>query len=326
MFLVCGEALFDFFLESEAGPAASTYAARAGGSPFNVAIGLSRLGKPSGLLTGISSDLLGQRLAQVLEDEGVSRQYAISTDRPTTISLVGLDTQGVAAYQFYDAGSADTGVRPEDLPELGDEVTGLHFGSYSLAAAPVADAFAALAKQRRRGFISVDPNVRPNVEPDMSVWRSRLDTLFPFADLVKISAEDLELLWPGRSADSFAEDVLRRGVKLAVVTDGGEAAHGWTAGGRHASATPPKVAVVDTVGAGDTFQAALIAQLLDDPDGPIAALDGLDADGLVRILDYAACAAAVTCSRRGADLPRAADLAGTPAGTPAAAPASDLTD
>lgn len=330
MFLVCGEALFDFFLESEAGPAASTYAARAGGSPFNVAIGLSRLGKRSGLLTGISTDLLGQRLARVLDDEGVSRQYAIETARPTTISLVGLDTHGVAAYQFYDEGSAGTGVRAEDLPELGEEVTGLHFGSYSLAAAPVADAYAALAKKHRRGFISVDPNVRPNVEPDMSVWRSRLDTLFPLADLVKISSEDLDLLWPGRSADSFAEDVLRRGVKLAVVTDGGETAHGWTARGRHASASPPKVDVVDTVGAGDTFQAALISQLLDHPEGPLAALEGLDADGLARILDYAARAAAVTCSRRGADLPRAGDLAagaGADApGEPAADVPSDLHD
>jgi fructokinase len=308
MFLVCGEALFDFFLESEAGPAASTYAARAGGSPFNVAIGLSRLGQPSGLLTGISTDLLGQRLAQVLDDEGVSRAYAIPTDRPTTISLVGLDTKGVPAYQFYDAGSADTGVRPEDLPELGAEVTGLHFGSYSLAAAPVADAYAALATRHRRGFVSVDPNVRPNVEPDMAVWRARLDKLFPLADLVKISAEDLELLWPGRSAASFAEDVLRRGVKLAVVTDGGEAARGWTVKGHHAAATPPAVTVIDTVGAGDTFQASLIARLLRGPDGPSAALDALDAEGLGAILDYAARAAAITCSRRGADLPRASEL------------------
>jgi fructokinase len=308
MFVVCGEALFDFVLESEAGPAAQTYAARAGGSPFNVAIGLARLGQPSGLLTGISDDLLGQRLAQVLDDEGVSRAYVIPTDRPTTISLVGLDTKGVPAYQFYDAGSADTGVRPEDLPELGPEVTGLHFGSYSLAAAPVGDAVAALATKHRHGFVSIDPNVRPNVEPDMAVWRTRLDRLFPLADVVKISAEDLELLWPGRAAASFAEDVLRRGVRLAVVTDGGEAAHGWTARGHHASATPPEVTVIDTVGAGDTFQAALIARLHRHPDGPTAALEALDAAGLTALLDYAARAAAITCSRRGADLPRASEL------------------
>ena len=119
MFLVCGEALFDFFLETDDGPAAAGFAARAGGSPFNVAIGLARLGQASGLLTGLSSDLLGQRLAQVLSDEGVSTAYAIPTDRPTTVSLVGLDTAGVPAYQFYDTGSADTGVIEADLPALG---------------------------------------------------------------------------------------------------------------------------------------------------------------------------------------------------------------
>lgn len=306
MFLVCGEALFDFFLESEAGPAAATYAARAGGSPFNVAIGLARLGQPAGLLTGLSSDLLGERLARVLADEGVSTAYAIPTDRPTTLSLVGLDTQGVPAYQFYDNGSADTGVTAADLPALGPEVRGLHFGSYSLAATPVADAMAALATASRERFISVDPNVRPTVEADMEVWRTRLAALFPLADLVKISAEDHELLWPGRSSETVAADILGQGPRLVVVTRGGEAALGWTASGLHARAEPPRVAVVDTVGAGDTFQAALLARLL--RGDPMAALAGLDDAGLAAILGYAARAAAITCSRRGADLPRAAEL------------------
>ena len=308
MFLVCGEALFDFFLESEAGPAAATYAARAGGSPFNVAIGLARLGAEAGLLTGLSDDLLGQRLSQVLEAEGVSTRYAIPTDRPTTLSLVGLDAAGVPAYQFYDNGSADTGVEPGDLPELGPEVIGLHFGSYSLAATPVGDAMAALARGKDGRFVSVDPNVRPTVEPDMDVWRARMAVLFPLADLVKISAEDLELLWPGKAAEAFAADLVAAGARLVVVTDGGEAAHGWTASGLRASATPPRVKVIDTVGAGDTFQAALLARLMRDPAGPKAALAGLDAKGLAALVDYAARAAAITCSRRGADLPRAAEL------------------
>jgi fructokinase len=308
MFLVCGEALFDFFLEHEVGPAAATYAARAGGSPFNVAIGLARLGEASGLLTGLSSDLLGQRLAQVLEAEGVSTAYAVPTDRPTTVSLVGLDTHGVPAYQFYDNGSAGTGVTEADLPPLGQEVTGLHLGSYSLAAAPVADALAALASRHRDRFLSVDPNVRPTVEPDMDVWRERLAALFPLADVVKISAEDLAMLRPGVSPETLAADLIDIGVGLVVLTDGGAAARGWTSGGVHARATPPRVTVVDTVGAGDTFQAALLARLLRAPGGPRAALEGLDADALAAIIGYAARAAAITCSRRGADLPRAGEL------------------
>jgi len=254
----------------------------------------------------MSSDLLGERLARVLADEGVSTAYAIPTDRPTTLSLVGLDTHGVPAYQFYDNGSADTGVTTADLPALGPEVTGLHFGSYSLAATPVADAMAALAAANRDRFISVDPNVRPTVEGDMDVWRARLAALFPLADVVKISAEDHELLWPGRSSEAVAADILGQGARLVVVTQGGEAALGWTASGLHARAQPPRVTVVDTVGAGDTFQAALLARLL--RGDPMAALAGLDAAGLAAILGYAARAAAITCSRRGADLPRAAEL------------------
>jgi fructokinase len=308
MFLVCGEALFDFFLDRDDGPAAAGFAARAGGSPFNVAVGLSRLGCDAGLLTGLSDDMLGRRLTKVLSAEGVSTAYAAPTSRPTTVSLVGLDAAGVPEYQFYGNGSADTGVTLADLPRIGDDVDGLHFGSYSIAVSPVADAFAALAQAERARFISLDPNIRPTIEPDMAVWRARLDALIPCVDLLKTSAEDLSLVMPDLSAEDFAADLIARGVKLVVVTDGAGAARGWTATGHVAQAWPPQVAVIDTVGAGDTFQAALIARLCADPAGPLAAIAALDARGIQAILDYAARAAAITCSRRGADLPRAAEL------------------
>lgn len=308
MFLVCGEALFDFFLEDESGPGAATYAARAGGSPFNVAIGLTRLGREAALLTGVSTDLLGQRLRRVLEAEGVDTGHLITTDRPTTISLVGLDTAGVPAYQFYDTGSAGTGVTTADLGPIEPEITGLHFGSYSIASEPVADALLALASAERGRFIALDPNIRPTVQPDMAVWRHRVDALLPFVDLVKISAEDLALMRPGTGPAAFAHDLLDRGVRLVVVTDGGGPAQGWAATGAQAEARPPHVEVVDTVGAGDTFQAALLSRLLAQDAGPGAALDGLDAAGLADLLGYAARAAALTCTRRGADMPRAHEL------------------
>jgi fructokinase len=308
MFLICGEALFDFFLASERGPGSIGFDARAGGSPFNVAIGLTRLGRPAGLLTGLSNDLLGQRLAMVLEQERVCTRYAVRTDRPTTVSLVGLDTAGVPAYQFYDADSASTGMTEAELPPIGEEVTGFHFGSFSLVAKPGADAFASLTERYRDRFVSLDPNIRPTVEPDMDVWRRRLEGLYPRANLVKISAEDLEMLHPGRPADDFAGDLLEQGVDLVVVTDGGETARAWKQGGIVAQADPPAMEVVDTVGAGDTFQAALLAVLLGAPQGPRAALAGLGAAELEAMLGYAARAAAITCTRRGADMPRAAEL------------------
>ncbi len=308
MFLVCGESLFDFFLESESGPGAATYDARAGGSPFNVAIGLARLGQSVGMMTGISSDLLGQRLERVLRDENVATDFIIRTDRPTTLSLVGLDTEGVPAYQFFDSDSANTGLHREDLPPLTPEVSGLHFGSFSIASAPVADALASLARDNRELFISLDPNIRPTVEPDMEVWRRRLDVLYGCANLVKISAEDLALVHPGTGADEFAAGLLDRGVGLVVVTDGGGVARGWATGGLTATASPPATTVVDTVGAGDTFQAALIACLLRRSDDPIKSLADLNGTDLAKVLDYAARAAAITCSRRGADMPRASEL------------------
>jgi fructokinase len=308
MFLVCGEALFDFFLETESGPGSAVYAARAGGSPFNVAIGLSRLGVEAGLCTGLSDDMLGSRLGQVLADEGVSRDYSVATKRPTTISLVGLDPSGVPAYQFYGRGAADTGVRAGEFAPLGSEVAGLHFGSYSIAVAPVADAFAQLAREEMARFISLDPNIRPTIEPDMDVWRERIDALIPFINTVKASVEDLDLLHPGRSAGAFAADLIARGVSLVVVTGGGSAVRAWSANGIKAQAVPPQVSVIDTVGAGDTFQAALIAQLCQEDAGPQAALKTLDTARLERMLDYCARASAITCSRRGADMPRDAEL------------------
>jgi fructokinase len=308
MFLVCGDALFDFFLESETGPASATYAARAGGSPFNVAVGLARLGVSSGLLTGLSTDLLGARLSRVLADEGVSTRYAVPTDRPTTLSLVGLDAAGVPAYQFYGRGSADIGLAPEDLRLPGDEVIGLHFGSYSIAAAPVADAMARLARSDDRRFVTLDPNVRPNVEPDMDIWRERLAVLSSRADAVKVSAEDLEILHPGAKHESVAADLISKGVSLVVITDGGAEVQAWTSGGVTASVTPPAVTVVDTVGAGDTFQAVLIETLLAAHEGPRAAARDMDAARLAATLARCGRAASITCSRRGADLPRASEL------------------
>jgi fructokinase len=308
MFLVCGEALFDFFLESEDGAGAALYAARAGGSPFNVALGLARLGEEVGLLSAISSDLLGQRLRKMLSLEGVAMRYALETGRPTTISLVGVSTDGVPAYQFYGAGSADTGVETRDLPDIEPSVVGLHFGSYSLVVPPVADAFAYLAQREQTRFISLDPNVRPTVERDMAVWDARIRGIVPYADVVKISAEDIATLAPGQTAEKMAADLILQGAKMVVVTDGGGPARGWTASGLTAEASPPPVTVIDTVGAGDTFQAALIHRLLSWPGGPHTAITKMDSAQFAEILGYAARAASITCSRRGADLPHAAEM------------------
>lgn len=302
MYLVCGEALFDVFLEGEAGPGSVTMNAQAGGSPFNVAIGVSRLGKKSALLTGLSSDVLGSKLARLLESESVSTDYLVRSGRRTTLSLVMVNDSGQPEYVFYGLGSADCSLTPADLREIGDEVSGIHFGSYSLVVKPVADAFATLLEQAGDRFISIDPNVRPTIEPDMQIWCERISQYAQYAHLLKISAEDMDYLYPDIPHQQMVDEWLAAGVELVVITDGDKAVSGWTRSGHHSSKKPIIDNVVDTVGAGDTFQAALLAQLAvaGNPQQTVSALDQQQLDEL---LNFAVSAASITCSRRGADLP-----------------------
>lgn len=307
MILVSGDALFDFFLDAEAGPGSLRFDARAGGSPLNVAIGLSRLGGDASFFTAFSSDLLGTRLRNVLAAENVDTRYALSTDRLTTVSLVGLDPEGVPAYAFHSAECADTGIQPGEVPLLGDEITGLHFGSYSIAVAPVGDAFAAMAAANRDRFISLDPNIRLGVEPDLNVWHRRLGVLLPHTDVLKISAEDLDILHPNMAAEEYARIALDKGVRLVIVTDGGEAARAWLPDGSTAHAEPPSITVEDTVGAGDTFMACLLF-LLTRSSPPGDAVSKLTPATLTEALQICTTAAAITSTRRGADLPTFEDV------------------
>ena len=194
MFLVCGEALFDFFLESEAGPAAATYAARAGGSPFNVAIGLARLGHASGLLTGLSDDLLGQRLAAGARRRGRLDRLR-HPDRPADHAQPGRPRHPRGAGLPVLRQRLGRHRRRRGRPAAGSGRR-----SPACTSAPTRWRRRRSPTPSRRSpvptrdrFISLDPNVRPTVEPDMDVWRERLAVLFPLADVVKISAEDLEI-------------------------------------------------------------------------------------------------------------------------------------
>ena len=306
MFLICGEALYDFFLGDEGESGHLGFDARPGGSPYNVAIGMARLGVPAALLTGLSDDMLGVRLASVLAAEGVSADYLIRTGRRTTLSLVGVDETGGPSYAFYGVGSADCSLSEADLPAIGPEIRGLHFGSYSIAVRPVADAFSALAEAESQRFISLDPNVRPTIEPDMAVWRQRIDAFRGVATLVKVSDEDIAALYPGADPVEIVRGWATDGPAMVVLTRGGSEAVA-ICGGNEVRLRPPATQVVDTVGAGDTFMAALLADLSTRAD-PAAHLSALPSDGIELLLRRASTAAAITCGRRGADLPSKGDL------------------
>ena len=201
MFLSCGEALYDLFPSAET-DTGFTFDARIGGSPFNVAIGLSRLGRGAALFTGLSSDPLGRRLERTLKDEGVATTWLVSKRNPTTLALVGLGPRGVPHYSFYGHDAADCSVGEADLPDLPGSVTAIHFGSYSLMVEPTGSSLLQLARRHHEGkLISLDPNIRPNVEPDAGRWRRRVEAFSEIADLVKASDEDLDLLFPGDAID-----------------------------------------------------------------------------------------------------------------------------
>jgi fructokinase len=307
MFLVCGEALYDVYIDRET-PTGLALDARVGGSPYNVAVGLARLGQPAGFLGGLSQDALGARLMAAMAAEGVETRFVRQTPKHVTLAMVGLGPDGAARYSFYNEGAADRAITPDDLPDPAG-LAGVHFGSYTLVVEPTGSSFLVLGRRARAAgaLVSLDPNLRLAIEPDLGRWRHRVAAFAATADLVKASAEDIAALHPGRPPEAVARDWIAGGAALAVVTLGGEGALAVSAAGTlHVPGR--SVAVIDTVGAGDSFQAALLAALAEMGRASPAGLRALSAVELRRALGFAAEAAALTCTRRGADLPRRADL------------------
>lgn len=312
MILVCGEALVDLFLDAPEG-AEMTGRAVVGGSPFNVAIGLARLGVPVGFLGAISRDGIGAMLAGRLKQEGVDTRFIVRSERLSTISAVATGADGQPSYGFHGEGAADRFLLPDDLPaELPREVRALTFGSYSMAVEPTGSTLALLA-ERGHGqlVISVDPNLRPSVVPDMALWARAAERFYRTATIIKASDEDIRIAWSGKlSLQEAAAYWLGLGAKLVVITRGADSALGFYAEG--SVEVPAKVVSVrDTVGAGDSFHAALLARLSQTDRLSLEGIARLDQAALGDLLSYAATAASITVGRRGADLPTAAEIKAT---------------
>ena len=311
MFVVAGEALMDVFTGTTT-PTGIALDARIGGSPLNVAFGLARMGQPVAFLGGISNGELGNRLVDALRAEGVSLDALHRSAAPTTISLIGVDARGVPEYAFYGTGAADRTLPLAALERMPADARLLHVGSYTMVVGETAATQRALITRVRdrvdgKVVVSYDPNLRLNVEPDIAVWRETLEWMLPRTDVLKLSDEDLGLLYPGIDPAAFAADCLGKGAGLVALTRGAHGAFAWHASGV-CDVAPVKIDVIDTVGAGDTFQAALLTRL--DELGALSptGIRGMGADRLLDAMRFAAQAAAITCSRRGADLPRRAEL------------------
>ena len=303
MILCCGEALIDMIpTPTKAGP--DGFVPHAGGAVFNTAIALGRLGAQVGMLSGLSSDMFGRQLVDGLKASHVDVSHVVLSDRPTTLAFVRL-VGGHATYDFYDENSAGRMITPEDMPALSSEVSALYFGGISLACEPGADAYAELLARNAEGrAVMIDPNIRPGFIKDIERYRQRLDRMLALSDIVKVSDEDLNWINPAPLSlrDKVAE-LLEKGPSVVILTRGGEGATGYLANGEEVQVPAVKAEIVDTVGAGDTFNAGVLAKMSELRQLHKSALGTLAPEVLSEALAYGARVAAVTVSRAGANPP-----------------------
>ncbi|SHE73482.1 fructokinase [Ruegeria intermedia] len=308
MILCCGEALIDMIAEPTVS-GAQGFVPHSGGAVFNTAIALGRLGAPAGMLTGLSRDMFGQQLAQALKDSHVDGSQVVLSDRPTTLAFVQLQ-DGHATYSFVDENSAGRMLRPEDMPDQLSTTSALYFGGISLACEPCADAYAALLDRHgAERAVMIDPNIRPGFIQDQTRYRTRLNRMIAQADIVKVSDEDLDWIVPGpETLEEKVPLLLQAGPAVVIVTRGSQGATGYLADGRTVSVPVTPVQVVDTVGAGDTFNAGVLAQLHRAGLLSKKALRAILPDDLRAALELGGKIAAVTVSRAGANPPWAHEL------------------
>jgi fructokinase len=294
--VVCGEALVDLV------PTDGELRPHPGGGPFNTARALARLDVPTAYLGRLSTDRYGRLLAERLEEDGVDLAMTSRGEEPTTLALVELDAARVATYRFYVDGTSAPHFTEEMLPtELGSEVAALHLGTLGLLLEPVGTTLTRLARrERRRRALMVDLNIRPGPMADAVRYRNRLFDLMAMSAVVKASDEDLAWFYPGLDPEACANEMIQAGAQLAVITLGADGALA-TNGRRRVHIPAQPVEVVDTIGAGDAFGAALLAWMVER--SLLAIGSTLSENEMRASLEFAAHAAAVTCSRAGADPP-----------------------
>ena len=311
-----GEALIDFVPvpAPDGGPA---YAPRCGGSPYNAARAAAIMGASTGFLGALSTDLFGEMLAADLARHGIDTTQAPRIAAPTTLAFVDLQS-GEPRYAFFNEGTATRRMAPDPARFRPGPDDVVDFGSISLIDLPGADAIAAFAlAMAGRARIAIDPNARPGMTPDLDGWRDRIGRILAVADIVRLSAEDLAVLAPGTAPADFAQARLAAGCALVVLTHGAGGAEAWTPAA-HVRVPGHRVAVVDTVGAGDTLMGSLLALLAAAGHTRPGALAALPEAALARALATAVAAAALNCTASGCAPPGpeavAAFLAAPPPG------------
>ncbi|WP_217144334.1 carbohydrate kinase [Streptomyces sp. AC627_RSS907] len=300
MIVVAGEALID--LVPQGTGALAPLRPALGGGPYNTAVALGRLGSPVAFCSRVSSDAFGEALLDRLRGTGVDVSTVQRGTEPTTLAVASVGADGSAAYSFYVDGTADRLFTvPAALPSGTRAVS---FGTCSLVLEPGASAYEELLhRTAARGvFTALDPNVRAGLIPDPDAYRTRFKSWLPSVSLLKLSAEDAE--WLGGTPEEW----LAAGPAAVVVTRGGAGLTAYTRDGAEYAVPGRRVEVVDTIGAGDTVNAALLHGLAVRDALGGEAVAALGPGGWTGLLDFAARAAAITCSRAGAEPPYAGEV------------------
>ncbi len=307
MILSCGEALIDMLPRTTTlgEPAFSPYA---GGSVFNTAIALGRLGAPAGFFSGLSTDMLGEILTDTLTASQVDTTLCARSNRPTTVAFVKL-VDGQATYAFYDENTAGRLLAQSDLPTLPHAVDTLFFGGISLVNDPAASTYEAMQAQASATRVTmVDPNIRPGfIAGREAEYRLRIERMIARADIVKLSDEDLHWLMGNGDLETLASQIIAKGPRIVFITEGANGAHAITAARALWEPVQP-VTVADTVGAGDTFNAGVLASLHAAGVLRKSDLDALPDATLQAALNLGNRAAAITVSRAGANSPWAHEV------------------
>jgi fructokinase len=307
MLLSCGDALVDFLpVKSVDGGDAAVPVA--GGSCLNIAVGMARLGAPTGFVGGISTDLFGRMIADHEHMSQVDLRYATRSEHQTTLAFV-RHIAGEPHYVFYDEATASRNwiYRRGSIPF--DEIEAIHVGSTTLANDNgAAQALAMIEDAGGSTTISFDPNCRPNLVSHKVRYVDQMNAFAAAAKIVRMSDVDFEFLYGGSDYGERAKSLIAAGASLVVVTRGIKGAQAWHGEAGLVEVQAPAIDVVDTIGAGDSFQAALLFALRAIGRIKTSALAQMNSGELRRALSFASMCAAFTCGHAGADPPRQSDV------------------
>jgi len=303
MILCCGASLIDMIPEKTVKDT-NGFVPYPGGEIFNTAIGMGRLECHVGLMSGVSSDIFGQQLMAEMNASNVDTSNVILSDRPTTLAFVQL-TDGQASYLFYDENSAGRMVAIEDMPHQLDAVKAFLFGGISLHCDPGAEAYVQFAERHTDGsVIIVDPNIRSAFISNEILFRDHIERMLRLADIVKISDEDLNWFFPeAESTETKVAKLQKLGPTLVILTCGDSGVKAWKPEGNPIFVDSLKVDVVDTVGAGDSFNAGFLTSLAEAGLLNKAAIRAISESDIVAALSFGVRAAAITVGRAGANPP-----------------------